>query len=281
MLSINTNLNASNASTQIANSQKAVNTASERLTTGLRINKAGDDVAGMGLATRLEKSSTQTAQYMENAANGVSLIQTADAAIKQQQELVARMQELAYQAENGTNSAKDIELINKEFEQLGKELHRNTKSVEYNGTKLLDGSLDASIAVGEGTANQVGVKVGASTEKVKIVDANGDMVLKLTDARADADAWKTDVHDVLQGFQDELTGQRADLGAAQNRLEFTTQNLQSYKQNIDSSLSLTKDADYAAETTNLAKAKVLKSASQSMLSQANQSMEEVVQKLLR
>ncbi|MDK9795257.1 flagellin, partial [Vibrio sp. D431a] len=229
MLSINTNLNASNASTQIANSQKAVNTASERLTTGLRINKAGDDVAGMGLATRLEKASTQTAQYMENAANGVSLIQTADAALKQQQELTARMQELAYQAENGTNSTKDVELIQKEFDQLAKELLRNTESVEYNGTKLLDGNLNASIAVGEGTDNQVSIAVagdnavGSAAGTATIVDEDGAVVIKLTDVDGDGDAttkatgdqWKTAVHDVLQGYQDHLTSQRADLGAAQ------------------------------------------------------------------
>ncbi|MDK9790587.1 hypothetical protein, partial [Vibrio sp. D431a] len=227
MLSINTNLNASNASTQIANSQKAVNTASERLTTGLRINKAGDDVAGMGLATRLEKASTQTAQYMENAANGVSLIQTADAALKQQQELTARMQELAYQAENGTNSTKDVELIQKEFDQLAKELLRNTQSVEYNGTKLLDGNLSASVAVGEGTDNQVGISVAGNANVGaaggKIIDDKGVVAIKLTDVDGDGDAttkatgdqWKTAVHDVLQGYQDHLTSQRADLGAAQ------------------------------------------------------------------
>lgn len=281
MLSINTNLNAQNAATQISNTQNAVNTASERLTTGLRINKAGDDVAGMGLASRLEKTSTQTAQYLENASNGISLIQTADAALKQQADLVARMQELAFKAENGTNSADDIALIDKEFAQLGAEIARNTEGASYNGTNLLKGGLDKSIAVGEGNANQVGVKIAASVEQPKIVNADGTMVLKLTDARTDADEWKTAVHDILDGFSKELTNQRADLGASQNRLEFTTQNLQSYKQNIDSSLSLTKDADYAAETTNLAKAKVLKSASQSMLSQANQSMEDVVNKLLR
>ncbi|CAH7367440.1 Flagellin [Vibrio chagasii] len=274
MLSINTNLNAQNAANQIANSQKAINTASERLTTGLRINNSADDVSGMGLASRLAKTSTQTAQYTENASNGISLLQTADAAYKQQAELTARLGELAFKAENGSNSTEDRALIQKEFDQLTEELQRNYDNAEYNGTNIFDGGMGVSIAVGEGTDNQIDVNL---TDTQDLITALQAVVL---DGHADGDEWVTAVHEIIENFADEVTNARADIGAVQNRLEFTTQNLQAYKQNIDASLSLTQDTDYAQETTNLAKANVLKNASQSMLSQANQSMDDVVNKLL-
>ncbi|CAH7367602.1 Flagellin [Vibrio chagasii] len=274
MLSINTNLNAQNAANQIANSQKAINTASERLTTGLRINSSADDVSGMGLASRLAKTSTQTAQYTENASNGISLLQTADAAYKQQAELTARLAELAFKAENGSNSVEDRALIKKEFDQLANELQRNYDNAEYNGTNIFDGGMDISIAVGEGAGNQIDIILTDTQAAITAVKAI------VFEGHDDGDVWSTAVHSVIDALAKDVTDARADIGAVQNRLEFSTQNLQAYKQNIDASLSLTQDTDYAQETTNLAKANVLKNASQSMLSQANQSMDDVVNKLL-
>ncbi len=282
MLSIATNLNAQQAATGISNAQNDVNKASERLTTGLRINSASDDVSGMGLATRLEKTSNQTAQYIENATNGISLIQTADAALEQQQDLIMRMQDLAFKAENGTNSTEDVALIQKEFDALALELERNTAAAEYNGINLLDGTMDTTIAIGQGDDNQIGVTVPAAGTDLTNVISGGTVAIDLKPAtHGDADTYKTEVHDKLQDYADYVTETRASLGASQNRLEYSTQNLQSYKQNIDASLSNTQDADFAVETSNLAKANVLKSASQSMLSQANKDLEDVVNKLLQ
>lgn len=275
MLSINTNLNANQAATQIGRSNQAVQASSEKLTTGMRINKAADDVSGAALANRLANNSAKTAQFIKNANDGVNMIQAADNAIKQQQDLVARMQELAYKAENGTNTVADTTLIQKEFDQLAKEIVRNEKGAEFNGKKILDGSLNAAINVGTGTENQVSVVVSATgTARTDIVDDSGTVAIKLT-GHADGDAWKTDVHDKLQALADKYNSDRADLGASQNRLEFTTKNLEGTKQNIDSTLSAAQDTDFATETAELAKAKVLAKTSQTMLSQANKSVEEV------
>ncbi|KDM90881.1 flagellin [Photobacterium galatheae] len=283
MLSINTNLNANQAATQIGRANQAVQSSSEKLTTGLRINKSADDVSGAALANRLENSSAKTAQFIKNANDGINMIQAADNAIKQQQDLVARMQELAYKAENGTNTADDQSLIQKEFDQLGKELARNVQGAEFNGKKLLDGSLNAAINVGTGTNNQINVALGATKGLADIVtiaaDAtNGDPLLALK-GHADGDTWKTEVHDKLDALAKGYAEQRADLGASQNRIEFSIKNLEGTKQNLDKTLSSAQDTDFAAETAELAKAKVLAKTSQTMLSQANKSVEEVTQLL--
>lgn len=390
MLSINTNLNANQAATQIGRSNQAVQASSEKLTTGMRINKAADDVSGAALANRLANNSAKTAQFIKNANDGVNMIQAADNAIKQQQDLVARMQELAYKAENGTNTTSDTDLIQKEFDQLAKEIVRNEKGAEFNGKQLLDGTLDAAINVGTGSANQINVaisnpsqavgtveidpttgldvsaagaltvngvaidfkgaaqsnpagdastaqdiadeineqlaaKVAADTAgtgdaaklegvtatvvdgkvvisstndaevplaigganagaiglpaagetaRESVVGDDGSVNIKLS-GHADGDAWKAEVHDKLDVLANKYNSDRADLGAAQNRIEFATKNLEGTKQNIDSSLSAAQDTDFAAETAELAKAKVLAKTSQTMLSQANKSVEEV------
>jgi flagellin len=282
MLSINTNLNAQNAATQIGRANQAVMDSSEKLTTGKRINKSADDVSGAALAGRLENSSAKTAQFIKNANDGINMIQAADNAIKQQQDLVARMQELAYKAENGTNTADDTALIQKEFDQLANEIVRNEKGAEFNGKQLLNGTLNASINVGSGAGNQIDVVIGgaAGTARDAIVTpgANpGDPNTMNVDLSATMDAatWKTDVHDKLDTLAKAYSSDRADIGAAQNRIEFSVKNLEGTKQNLDKTLSAAQDTDFASETAELAKAKVLAKTSQTMLSQANKSVEEV------
>ncbi|MCY9860998.1 flagellin [Vibrio coralliirubri] len=382
MLSINTNLNANQAATQIGRANQAVQASSEKLTTGMAINKAADDVSGAALANRLANNSAKTAQFIKNANDGVNMIQAADNAIKQQQDLVARMQELAYKAENGTNTTSDTDLIQKEFDQLAKEIVRNEKGSEFNGKQILDGTLDAAINVGTGSDNQInvgiendlvisggldtttggdvvitvggldvtttiaaaatdadvqaaieasiaaaitaqealvtaggapavaaekaltelkeltvsaadgslsitgsadialtddaGVVTGGKTETAResVISDDGKVNVQLS-GHTDGDTWKTEVHDKLDSLADKYNSDRADLGAAQNRIEFATKNLEGTKQNIDSTLSAAQDTDFASETAELAKSKVLAKTSQTMLSQANKSVEEV------
>lgn len=283
MLSITTNLNANQAATSIGHANKAVQSSSEKLTTGLRINKSADDVSGAALANRLANSSAKTAQFIKNANDGINMIQAADNAIKQQQDLVARMQELAFKSENGTNVAEDQALIQKEFDQVGKELARNVQGSEFNGKKLLDGTLNAAINVGTGTNNQINVALGATAGLAAVVtiagDAtNGDPILALT-GHADGDTWKTEIHDKLEALAKGYADQRADIGSSQNRIEFSIKNLEGTKQNLDKTLSYAQDTDFASETAELAKNKVLAKTSQTMLSQANKSVEEVTQLL--
>lgn len=290
MISINTNLNAQQASTQIGRANKAIESASEKLTTGLRINKSADDVSGAALANRLANNSAKTAQFIKNANDGINLIQASDNSVKQQQALVSRMQELAFKAENGTNTDADTKLIQKEFDQLAKEIVRNETGAEFNGKKILDGKLSASINVGSGDKNQIKVEIKpAGAARSAIVGDDGTVALSLSATGAagkagaatarTGDSWKTDVHDKLQSLAEYYNNTRADLGAAQNRLEFTTKNLEGTKQNIDRTLSATQDTDFAAETAELAKDKVLSKTSQAMLSQSTKSLEDVTQLL--
>lgn len=289
MLSITTNLNANQAATSIGRANQAVQSSSEKLTTGLRINKSADDVSGAALANRLANSSAKTAQFIKNANDGINMIQAADNAIKQQQDLVARMQELAYKAENGTNTGEDTALIQKEFDQIASEILRNETGAEFNGKKLLNGDLNAAINVGTGTANQINVKVtapggarsdiiadGTAVSVIQLGDVDGDADATTS---ADGDAWKTNVHDKLDALAKTYADSRADIGASQNRIEFSIKNLEGTKQNLDKTLSSAQDTDFATETAELAKAKVLAKTSQTMLSQANKSVEEVTQLL--
>ncbi len=273
MLSINTNLNANQAMTQIGQANAKVQSASEKLTTGLAINKSADDVSGAALASRLENSVTKTSQFIKNANDGINMIQAADNAIKQQQELIARMQELAYKAENGTNTTDDTDLIQKEFNQLAAELARNETGAEFNGKALLDGTLDVAINVGSGTANQIAVTLGTPAGLAAVT---GGLVLS---GHADGDAWQTAVHDMLEAAASDYAGQRADIGASQNRIEFSVANLEGTQANLETTLSAAQDTDFAEQTAELAKAKVLSKTSQTMLSQANKSLEEVTQLL--
>ena len=279
MLTINTNLAAQTAATNAGRANEGVRESSERLTTGLRINKAADDVSGAAMANRLETNANKTAQFIKNANDGVNMIKAADSALQAQQEVVQRMQELAFKAENGTNVADDQALIQKEFDQLAKELVRNAKTAEFNGKPLIDGSLSAAINVGTGANNQIDIAVGA-TDITGVIAADGTMAMELKSAtHADAATWKTEVHDKLATIAKGYNEQRADLGAAQNRLEFTTKNLENTHGNLTASLSATQDTDFAAETSELAKQKVLAKAGQAMLSQANKAPEEVTQLL--
>ncbi|ELP6119139.1 TPA: flagellin FliC [Vibrio vulnificus] len=278
MLTINTNLAAQTAATNAGRASQGVQESSERLTTGLRINKAADDVSGAALANRLETNANKTAQFIKNANDGVNMIQAADSALQAQQDVVQRMQELAFKAENGTNVAEDQALIQKEFDQLAKELVRNQKTAEFNGKPLINGTLSAAINVGTGADNQIDVAVKATDISKVVAVADGTVAMALT-GHADAAAWKAEVHDHLSAIAKGYNEQRADLGAAQNRLEFTTKNLESTHSNLTASLSATQDTDFAAETSELAKQKVLAKAGQAMLSQANKAPEEVTQLL--
>lgn len=282
MLSITTNLNANQAATSIGRANQAVQSSSEKLTTGLRINKSADDVSGAALANRLANSSAKTAQFIKNANDGINMIQAADNAIKQQQDLVARMQELAFKAENGTNTGEDTALIQKEFDQVAAEVLRNENGAEFNGKKLLNGDLTAAINVGTGTANQINVTVTApGADRTAIIDDAGAVAIDLSDAATlvDGDAWNTTVHSKLEALAANYADNRANIGASQNRIEFSIKNLEGTKQNLDKTLSSAQDTDFATETAELAKAKVLAKTSQTMLSQANKSVEEVTQLL--
>lgn len=274
MLSVNTNINAQSAANQTGATQKNLGSAMEKLTTGLRINRAADDVAGTALASRFETFANRNEQYVRNAEDGINMIQTFEGALKQTESLLQRMKELATQAENGTQTVDDQALIQKEYDQLSAEITRNAEAASYNGIKLLGAAPTtptADIVVGQGTANVITVNAVATDAATLLVD-----VVALT-GHATSDDWKTNVHDVLDAASTVINDARADMGAQQNRLDFAITNLTNVGENASQALSSLRDTDFASESAELSKQQVLAQTSQAMLKQANQQTQAIAQ----
>lgn len=269
MLSVNTNINAQSAANQTGATQRNLGSSMEKLTTGLRINRAADDVAGTALASRFESFANRNEQYVRNAEDGINMIQTFEGALKQTESLLQRMKELATQAENGTQTADDQALIQKEYDQLSSEITRNAEAASYNGIKMLGAApttATADIAVGQGNANVITVNAVDTTAATLAVD-----VLVLDSAtNPTADDWKTNVHDVLDAATKTVNDARADMGAQQNRLDFAITNLTNVGENASQALSSLRDTDFASQSAELSKQQVLAQTSQAMLKQANE-----------
>lgn len=273
MLSINTNLSAQSASNQIGTTQDKLNSSMEKLTTGSSINRSADDVSGSALSSRFETFANRTDQYIRNAEDGTNMIQTFDGALEQTDDLIQRMKVLGTQAQNGTNTATDRGLIQKEFDQLADEVTRNANASNYNGITMLDtAGTTADVVVGAGIANVVSLTSADFTATGLGIDA-----IDLATGFADADAWKAGVDDLLDAASASVNDKRAEFGSVQNRLEFTVSNLENVSENTSSALSNLQDTDFASETAELAKQKVLAATSQAMLSQANEQADTVKQ----
>lgn len=273
MLSINTNLSAQSASNQIGTTQDKLNSSMEKLTTGSSINRSADDVSGSALSSRFETFANRTDQYIRNAEDGTNMIQTFDGALEQTDDLIQRMKVLGTQAQNGTNTATDRGLIQKEFDQLSDEVTRNANASNYNGITMLDtAGTTADVVVGAGIDNVVSLTSADFTATGLGIDA-----IDLATGFADADAWKAGVDDLLDAASASVNDKRAEFGSVQNRLEFTVSNLENVSENTSSALSNLQDTDFASETAELAKQKVLAATSQAMLSQANEQADTVKQ----
>lgn len=264
-LYVNTNVSSLNAQRNMANSSNSLDTSYQRLSSGLRINSAKDDAAGLQISNRLTSQIQGLDQGNRNANDGISLAQTAEGAMDEVTTMLQRMRTLAVQGANDTNTAADRTSLQTEVTALNAELDRISSQTTFGGIKLLDGT--------GGTAGVVSIQVGANASQTIDVDLKGktdstSLSVKSgkVDTSADASAFITALDTAIAT----VGGYRANLGAVQNRFESTIRNQSNVSENLSAARSRIRDADFATETANMTKQNILQQASSAVLSQANQ-----------
>lgn len=265
-LTINTNVAALTAQRNLNNTQGALNTSLQRLSSGLRVNSAKDDAAGMYSIERMTADIRGLNQAVRNAQDGISLAQTGEGSMAQIQSALQRIREIAVQSSNAT--VEDRTGLQSEADQLTQELSRIVQTTEFNGSKLLDGTTTSlTFQIGQdGTAsNQItvsGVDLTGITGYNATLTATGTVdVSSATTASAAIANLDTAINTV--------SSRRATFGAVQNRFEAVISNLTTYSENLTSARSRIQDADFAMETASLTRAQILQQAGTAMLAQAN------------
>jgi flagellin len=265
-LVINSNISSLIAQNNLTKTQSQLQTSLQRLSSGLRINSAADDAAGLGIATTMNSQVQSMNQAVRNANDGISLVQTADGALNETTNILTRMQELATQSASGTLSAADRTNISTEFNQMSDEITRIANSTSFNGQNLL--------AAGAGTFTlQIGTGTTAGTDTMDVVTTAADAAtLKVDKGTLDVTtaAGSTAAITAIQAAIVTVNNDRANLGAYQNRLTSTINNLQTASQNTSAAQSRIQDVDVASETANMTRANILSQAGVSILAQANQ-----------
>jgi flagellin len=268
---INTNILSLNAQRNLNSSQGALQTSLQRLSSGLRINSAKDDAAGLAISERFTAQIRGLNQAVRNANDGISLAQTAEGAMGEVTNNLQRIRELAVQSANATNSSSDRASLQAEVDQLLAEIDRVAGQTQFNGTLLLDGSFtSAQFQVG---ANATDIITVTST-----VDATAE-TLGVDTVDISTVGGATAALTAVDGALDDVSGFRAEFGAIQNRFESVIANLSTAVENLSASRSRILDADFAAETAALTRAQILQQAGVSVLAQANASPQSVLQLL--
>ena len=261
---INTNIASINAQRNLGASQANLNKSIERLSSGLRINSAKDDAAGLSIATRMDSQIRGSNVAIRNANDAISFSQTADGALGNVTDALQRMRELAVQSANATNNSGDRANLNAEFSELQSEITRITGNTKFNGNAVLDGTSNV-FQVGADTSDTItvaGTDLTAATSKTALAAASATNDLTTV---AKATASVTAIDDAL----DEINTERATFGAVQNRFDSVVANLQNKVENTSAAKSRIMDADFAAETANLTRGQILQQAGTAMLAQAN------------
>jgi len=278
-LSINTNIASIDAQRNLSGSQMSLATSMQRLSSGLRINSAKDDAAGLSIAERMNAQVRGMNVAIRNSNDGISLAQTADGALAQVSNSLQRMRELAVQARNSTNSSSDKDSLNKEFSQLQSEITRVLGGTAFNGKKVLGAdatTLNFQVGAGTTTDDTVSVKTVDMTKDTTMTAVTG------TSAAIDASATSGAIGTVIDNIDkaiDDVNDTRATFGATQSRFDSIISNLQSSVENQTAARSRIMDADFAAETANMSRAQVLQQAGTAMVAQANQLPQQVLKLL--
>ena len=271
---INTNLLSLNAQRNTSTSQSSLAVSMQRLSSGLRVNSAKDDAAGLAIADRMNSQVRGMNVAQRNANDGISLSQTAEGALSKVGDSLQRMRELAVQARNATNTTTDLDSIGQEYAQLGSEIQRVLGGTTFNGRAILAGdSGTQTFQIGANTSSNdtVDVVTNNMTNDATITAVTGGAI----DNASTPDALKT-VIDNIDAAITTVSGQRAILGASQNRFDAIISNLQVSVENQTAARSRIMDADFAAETANLSRAQILQQAGNTMVAQANQLPQQVL-----
>lgn len=283
MLSLNTNNAALSAQNSISRANSALSTSMTRLSTGYRINSAKDDAAGLQIASRLKAQTSGMAVAMRNTQNATSMLQTADGALDEVNNMLVRMKDLATQAADASSTSDDKTAMQAEYDSLGQELSNVLNNTSFGGNKLL---------VGGTVASSMTFQIGASANEKMTVDLSTDMTA------IDTDVGAASANYTAAGTGTELTGSanatitkletalksvskvRSGLGASSNRLEHVYNNLSNMSTNTQNATGLIMDVDYAQESSNMTSKQMLMQASSAMLKQSN-SMSSMVMSLLQ
>lgn len=261
------NLSAMNTSRQLNGVSSSLSKSTEKLSSGYRINRAGDDAAGLSISEKMRSQIRGLNKASSNAQDGISLIQVAEGALNETHSILQRMNELATQAANDTNTSTDREAISAEIGQLQSEIDRIQSTTQFNTMNLLSGSFT-------GKNLQVGALSG-QTIKVSI-DSVSTKTLKISNLKVSSFSAAGASMKAIQDAIDTVSQTRSKLGAIQNRLEHTINNLDTTSENTQAAESRIRDTDMADEMVEYSKNNILSQAGQSMLAQANQSTQGVL-----
>ena len=239
------NLQAANTNRMLGQNVKAVSKSTEKLSSGYQVNRAADDAAGLSISEKMRNQIRGINQAVKNSEDGVSLIQTAEGNMNEIHSILQRMGELATKAANDVNASDDRQAIDDEMTQLRDEINSIAKKAAFNGTKLLTGSFkDKQLQVGAVAGENMSITISSMTAISKAIK--------------------------------DVSTARSKLGAIQNRLNYTINNLENYSENLTAAESQIRDTDMATEMTNYTKNNILQQAAQSMLAQSNQSTQGVL-----
>ncbi|QQY79138.1 flagellin [Keratinibaculum paraultunense] len=282
---INNNIMAMNANRQLAINNTAVSKSLEKLSSGYRINRAGDDAAGLSISEKMRAQIRGLNMASKNAQDGISLIQTAEGALDEVHSILQRMRELAVQSANDTNmTTVDRQAMQTEINQLLEEISGISTRTQFNTQTLLDGTFkDKVFHIGANSGQNMKITIGAMTTsglkidnlKVENIDDVDETTTGGILTQEDADKAITTINDAIN----KVSTQRSELGAIQNRLEHTVKNLDNSAENLQAAESRIRDVDMAKEMMEFTKQTILQQAATAMLAQANQVPQTVLQLL--
>ncbi|MEZ6940593.1 flagellin B [Aeromonas sp. S12(2024)] len=287
---INTNVSSLNAQRNLMNTNKSLDTSYTRLASGLRINTAKDDAAGLQISNRLTSQVNGLDQGNRNANDGISVAQTAEGAMDEVTTMLQRMRTLAQQSANGSNNTDDRVALQQEYDQLTTEINRISGDTTFGGQKLLDGTYKGSFQVGADAGQTITFKMTSAFTIKGIASATKGSATVTTSttgepytvAKATTAVTTTSVSSIktakdaqtamanLDFMIKAVDSKRAELGAVQNRFDSTIRNQSNVSENLSAARSRIRDADFATETANLTKQNILQQAASSILAQANQ-----------
>jgi len=279
-LTINTNIASLNAQRNLNASQGSLATSMQRLSSGLRVNSAKDDAAGLSIAERMNSQVRGMNVAVRNANDGISMAQTAEGALAQVSNSLQRMRELAVQSRNASNSSSDKDSLNKEFAQLQSEIGRVLGGTTFNGKHILGADATAlTFQIGANTTADDAITISTSDMTVDpTITAVTNSTTALIDHTANFSAIGTVIDNIDQAI-DNINDTRATFGATQSRFDAIITNLQVGVENQSAARSRIMDADFAAETANMSRAQVLQQAGTAMVAQANQLPNQVLKLL--
>ena len=269
-LVVNTNLLSLNAQRSLNRTQSKLGTSVERLSSGLRINSAKDDAAGMAISMKLTAHVRGLNQAVRNAQDGISVVQTAEGGMNEVHNILTRMRELSMQAATGTLSTADRTALQTEFSDLKSEIDRISDTVDFNGFKLMDGSLSATgVSLQVGINNTANDRITISATTFGNIDASALGLTTAAVSSIDSVATAQSMLTIIDTAIATVSTRRGNLGAVQNRLGSTIANLEIASENLSAANSRIADADFAIETANLTRSQIILQAGVAVLSQAN------------